>query len=226
MKLENRGVFATSVALAGATLAAVSIVTFATGGTPSNAAYSGCGYGYAYEETGGYASYFGYGDCPVVPSVSVGATASESPSTSPSPTVSASPSVAPSVTPSTSPTATTSPTTSPAPTTSPTPACPQEMVASLKVLSNVHVANSKNGKVTLRGTVDPKAGAFRFDFYRRSGLTNKVAPAGSASVDKNTGFADRIINGKTGAIQRIYSVARAKPCFTDTYTNDVSYTIK
>lgn len=94
----------------------------------------------------------------------------------------------------------------------------------LRTVSNVHISGS-HGRVVLQATVTPAAAGLRVTFYRRSGITGVVVPAGESAVDPN-GVATRVINGNTGAIQLIYAVLRPAAGFQQVYSNDVSYKIK
>ena len=101
------------------------------------------------------------------------------------------------------------------------PADPEKL--SLKVASNTHVSAGK-GQVILKATVTPKQAGSSVTFYRRSGMTGKVVPAGNSAVD-GSGVATRVINGYSGAIQLIYSVLQPLPGYQQVRSNDVSYKI-
>lgn len=121
-----------------------------------------------------------------------------------------------------SPSPSASPTASPSPTPSSTP--PPSPTLALTVATNTHTTGN-HGKVILKATVSPKQAGHDVTFYRRSGLTGKVVPAGNAAVD-SSGVATREINGNTGAIQLIYSILRPNTGFPVVRSNDVSYKFK
>lgn len=95
---------------------------------------------------------------------------------------------------------------------------------SLRTFSNQALGGGKS-VVVLKATVNPANAGHTVTFYRRSGITGVVVPAGESTVD-SSGVATRIIHGSSGAIQLIYSILRPNAGFNVVRSNDVSYKFK
>lgn len=93
----------------------------------------------------------------------------------------------------------------------------------LRTVSNKSIGGGK-GQVILQATATPANSGTSVTFYRRSGMTGKVVPAGNSPVVN--GVASRTITGQSGAIQLIYSVLQPKPGFKQVRSGDTSYKIK
>lgn len=86
--------------------------------------------------------------------------------------------------------------------------------------------SSYRGVVTLSFVVDPRFAGISVIFYRRSGISGVVVPAGSAVVGKN-GVATRVLHQKTGQILALYSKLQGGATqIVSLYSNTITFKVK
>lgn len=147
------------------------------------------------------------GPIPLPPIPLLGADGGATPTTAPSPSASASPTTSTSPSPSPSVSVSPSPSTSPSPAPYPRPKLTQ---------------SNKDQQITFTVKTDPRFQGYTVWFYRRSGMTGKVAPLGTAQVD-SIGLAFRFLKVRPNQIIRAYAkIPGSAPPAPDAYTNDVA----